>query len=102
MSYAEKAVVVLQGETATINTKEDDAIAIGSEDATTCVVAVAECSEEGLISCAHFDQGTVTELAVRRLLNGMPNANIYLCGAYSDAKGTGHKVASALVMNLHQ
>jgi len=96
-------VVVLQGEVARldIRAEADHELLVGSEDATTCVVAVAECAVAGVLATAHFDEGTCTPGCAAQLLAGMVAPVLFLCGAYADGKGTGARVAAELLTSLH-
>jgi hypothetical protein len=96
-----KCLVVLQREMATAQTRGEPPLLIGSEDATTCVIAVAKCSETGWVCATHVDDGNLMKETVEALLGDMINPVIYLVGAYRDKKGTGVNVAASLLRELH-
>lgn len=86
---------------ATADLTHEPGLVIGSEDATTCVIAVAECRNSGLVSAVHVDEGVSSAQTASHLLAGMSRPQIYLCGAYCDKESKGPKVASAILRHLH-
>jgi len=97
-----KCVVVLQGEIARLQRQwEPRQLLVGSEDATTCILVVAECSETGILATAHMDKRVTTPEAVAQLLHGMNSPQLYLCGGYCDDRGTGHRLVGLLLQYLH-
>ena len=97
-----KCIVVLQREIAMVQTNEEPPLLIGSEDATTCVIAVAECRETGWACSVHIDDGiTLMRETVELLLSGMKKPVLYLVGGYCDKEGTGPEVGASLLHELH-
>ena len=96
-----KCIVVLQREMAMVQTNDEPPLLIGSEDATTCVIAVADCRETGWACSIHVDDNTLIRETVELLLSGMKKPVLYLVGAYCDKQGTGPEVGASLLRELH-
>lgn len=78
---------------------------IGSEDATTCVIAVLRCPITKLTFAAHFDGGTLSdEDSVASAVSAMQcsTPELYLVGGYREDKGEGFKASCALLELFHQ
>ncbi|WIA12586.1 hypothetical protein OEZ85_006243 [Tetradesmus obliquus] len=77
---------------------------IGSQDATTCMVAILSCPATQRVWCAHLDQELLGQTDIVLLLHSlasMQQPQLYLAGAYCDAKGRGPKTAQAFLQLLH-
>jgi hypothetical protein len=99
VSARQKSICVLQYEAATV--PFDAMITVGSEAATTCVIALIV----GNHGCTvlHFDEDTVhnPEYLDRALLMSHNGADLYLVGGYEDENGTSRGIVEALLAWLH-
>jgi hypothetical protein len=65
---------------------------VGSQDATTCLVAIVACPSSRLVWAAHLDDLQLGSADVQRLadaLQQMQQPELYLAGAYSEPAGRG-------------
>ncbi|KAG1663404.1 hypothetical protein FOA52_011682 [Chlamydomonas sp. UWO 241] len=103
---SQRSLNVLQGESARVRLHGESAcgharLFLGSEDATTCVIAVLLDREAGLAWAAHYDEGTCSDTGILEALQSMRAPHAYLVGAFVDSRGTSARVASALLATLH-
>jgi hypothetical protein len=95
----DKSVCVLQYEAATVlwNAKAY----VGSQDATTCVIAVFVCKRGCTV--LHFDENTVhNEEYLRHALRlAKGGAKLYLVGGYADEQGISFCIVESLLSWLH-
>lgn len=67
-------------------------VCIGSQDATTCVVAMLACPSSRIVWVAHLDSvhfGDRDIAGVEHALKQMQQPQLYLVGGYCDAAGQG-------------
>lgn len=95
---------ILQGEEASMDAKQLPGLIIGSQDATTCMVAILSCPVTQQVWCAHLDQDLLAQEDISLLqhsLSIMQQPQLYLAGAYCDAKGRGPATAQSFLQLLH-
>lgn len=97
-----KIVIVKQAELARVDTKEEKGVLLASDEATTCVIAVAHCQESSLASIAHFDDGTTTQSSIDRWLSGMHRPSIFLLGDYVSNSNGSESLSSKILRLLQQ
>lgn len=95
---------LLQGEAASVDASESPpGLLIGSQDATTCLVAVLWCPQRRCIWAAHIDQclssGDMTLL--EHSLQQMQQPTLYMAGGYCDHKNLGPSLAQNLLQQFH-
>lgn len=79
------------GETATVRSNNLQPL-VGSQDATTCVIAVLSCPETAVVWAAHLDYpalGQQDVAGIRAALRHMQRPQLYLVGGYCDDAGRG-------------
>jgi hypothetical protein len=65
---------------------------VGSQDATTCIVAVLACPNTTVVWVAHLDDlalGCQDMLELKRALQQMQEPQLYLAGGYCEESGRG-------------
>ncbi|KAF6253475.1 N-terminal asparagine amidohydrolase-domain-containing protein [Scenedesmus sp. NREL 46B-D3] len=95
---------LMQGEEACVDSRQLPGLVIGSQDATTCMVAIISCPATQLVWCAHLDQQLLGKDDVTLLLDSLSNMQqpqLYLAGAYCDTKSLGPATAQAFLQLLH-
>lgn len=94
-----KQICVVQGECAYVELLPSS-LWLGSEDATTCVIAVAMCKERNWAWVGHFDLPAVeSEEAFSNVT--LEDADLYLVGAYKESSGVSYAVMTSLVKHMH-
>lgn len=97
-----KIVIVRQAELARVDTNQDKGVLLASDEATTCIIAVAHCHESSLASIAHFDDGTTNQSSIDRWLDGMHRPSVFLLGDYLLNSNRRESLSSAILWLLQQ
>ncbi|KAJ1489536.1 protein N-terminal asparagine amidohydrolase [Baffinella frigidus] len=96
----QKSICVLQSEAATVPWTAE--VCLGSQDATTCVIAIIVCQ----LGCTvlHFDEGTMeeTDYLERALRMADGGADLFLVGGYNDERGTSAEIVQSLLSWFHE
>lgn len=97
------SICLLQGEQVTVCSKSLPGLLIGSQDATTCLIAVIWCPEAQYVWAAHIDQnlGPADITSISNALKCMQQPQLYLCGGYCNAGNRGPATALAFLQVLH-
>jgi hypothetical protein len=96
-----RSICVLQAEQA-ITSYGDQEIYIGSEDATTCLIAVVLCQATKKAWVAHFDDSTSEDVeAVTTALDTFQAPQLYLTGAYDEPSGCSLRACRAILNLFH-
>eukprot|EP00210_Caulerpa_lentillifera_P002098 g2013.t1 len=93
-----KIVIVKQGELARVDTKAENGVLLASDEATTCVIAVAHCTKSCLVSIAHFDDRTTTPESINQWLTGMQEPSVFLMGDYLTGSARRRQSLSAFIL----
>jgi len=91
------------GEQVTLCSECLPGLLIGSQDATTCLIAVIWCPASRYVWAAHVDQnlGQADIDSIISALKCMQQPQLYLCGAYCNAGNRGPATAAAFLQVLH-
>jgi hypothetical protein len=97
------SLCLLQGEQVTIWSKCLPGLLAGSQDATTCLIAIIWCPASQYVWAAHIDQnlGPADINSISSALNYMQQPQLYLCGAYCNENNRGPATAAAFLHVLH-
>jgi hypothetical protein len=102
------AVCLLQGECAYFNfgvgPHKKQPFAVGSQDATTCIIIILSCSETGNMFVAHMDTHELsledTQVLMAAIIR-MQNPKLYLAGGYCDQNGLGPMLSQSILSLFH-
>jgi hypothetical protein len=103
-----KCISVLQNETASVEFEVDDAV-LASDDATTCVIAVAVCRATGVASIAHFDElSSASDVCFRKFMSHVQHVggrhctyDAYLVGGMREETLVGYRTAGNLLRQMN-
>lgn len=80
----------------------EDRVFAGSEDATTCVIAVLRCPTTKAVWAAHFDDATIGDTkSIAAAVDQMAQPELYLVGGYDEPSGSGRRACQALLHAFH-